>query len=165
MPGSLRPLLLLYPLLQEHSLLVRWQEVELRVSFFAPAAACCSATVTSSAGRCHIAAYLKCGVGAVRIGPPHSPAAKCGVRSAGSVRARRKVSSGWRCAGATQTLTRLSGEHTYIWTPGRVVRVADRLSDKRSARGKKLLPATAVLSAVASLTVGVGGGCRLRGGG
>ena len=32
-----------------------------------------------------------------------------------------------------------------IWSSGRVVRVADGLSDKRSARAKQLLPAGAVL--------------------
>ena len=38
-----------------------------------------------------------------------------------------------------------TGEYVYIWTPGRVVRVADGLCDKRSKQGKKLLPAGAVL--------------------
>ena len=37
------------------------------------------------------------------------------------------------------------GEKKLIWIPGRVVRVADGLTDKRSARGKKLLPAGALL--------------------
>ena len=75
---------LLSQLLQEHSLLVCRQEVKVRVSFFAPAAACCTATVvTSSAGRRHTAANLKCGVGAERIGIPHSLAAKCEVRVRG----------------------------------------------------------------------------------
>ena len=37
------------------------------------------------------------------------------------------------------------GEKKLIWVPGRVVRVADGLTDKRSARGKKLLPAGALL--------------------
>ena len=32
-----------------------------------------------------------------------------------------------------------------IWTTGRVVRVADGLTDKRSSRGKKVLPAGMVL--------------------
>ena len=38
-----------------------------------------------------------------------------------------------------------TGEYVYIWTPGRVVRVADGLNDKKSKQGKKLLPAGAVL--------------------
>ena len=38
-----------------------------------------------------------------------------------------------------------TGQYMYIWTPGRVVRVADGLNDKRSKQGKKLLPAGAVL--------------------
>ena len=38
-----------------------------------------------------------------------------------------------------------TGEYMYIWTPGRVVRVADGLSDKKTKRGQKLLPAGAVL--------------------
>ena len=32
-----------------------------------------------------------------------------------------------------------------IWTPGRVARVADGLTDKRSARARKILPADALL--------------------
>ena len=35
-----------------------------------------------------------------------------------------------------------TGEYIYIWSPGKVVRVADGLTDKT---GKKLLPAGAVL--------------------
>ena len=38
-----------------------------------------------------------------------------------------------------------TGEYVYIWSPGKVVRVADGLADKRTALGKKLLPAGAVL--------------------
>ena len=38
-----------------------------------------------------------------------------------------------------------TGEYIYIWSPGKVVRVADGLTDKKSAMGKKLLPAGAVL--------------------
>ena len=38
-----------------------------------------------------------------------------------------------------------TGEYEYIWSPGKVVRVADGCSDKKTARGKKLLPAGAVL--------------------
>ena len=38
-----------------------------------------------------------------------------------------------------------TGEYQYIWSPGKVVRVADGCTDKRTARGKKLLPAGAVL--------------------
>ena len=37
------------------------------------------------------------------------------------------------------------GEKKLIWIPGRVVRVADGLTDKKSVRGKKLLPAGALL--------------------
>ena len=32
-----------------------------------------------------------------------------------------------------------------IWTTGRVVRIADGLTDKKSSRAKKILPAGAVL--------------------
>ena len=38
-----------------------------------------------------------------------------------------------------------SGEAVLIWTPGRVARVADGLTDKRSARARKILPAGALL--------------------
>ena len=38
-----------------------------------------------------------------------------------------------------------TGEYVYIWSPGKVVRVADGLADKRTTLGKKLLPAGAVL--------------------
>lgn len=38
-----------------------------------------------------------------------------------------------------------NGEATLIWAPGRIVRVADGLTNTRSARGKKILPAGAVL--------------------
>ena len=38
-----------------------------------------------------------------------------------------------------------TGTYIYIWTPGRVVRVADGLNDMRSKQGKKLMPAGAVL--------------------
>ena len=33
----------------------------------------------------------------------------------------------------------------FVWSPGRVARVADGLTDKRSARAKKILPAGALL--------------------
>ena len=36
-------------------------------------------------------------------------------------------------------------KYVYIWTPGRVVRVADGLNDMRTKQGKKLMPAGAVL--------------------
>ena len=39
----------------------------------------------------------------------------------------------------------VTGQYMYIWTPGRVVRVVDGLSDKKTKRGQKLLPAGAVL--------------------
>ena len=38
-----------------------------------------------------------------------------------------------------------TGEYIYIWSPGKVVRVADGLTDKTTKMGKKLLPAGAVL--------------------
>jgi len=38
-----------------------------------------------------------------------------------------------------------TGEPEYIWTTGKVVRVADGLADQRSARAKKILPAGARL--------------------
>ena len=38
-----------------------------------------------------------------------------------------------------------NGEYIYIWSPGKVVRVADGLTDKTTKMGKKLLPAGAVL--------------------
>ena len=38
-----------------------------------------------------------------------------------------------------------TGEAVLIWTPGRVERVADGLSDTRSARAQKILPAGALL--------------------
>ena len=38
-----------------------------------------------------------------------------------------------------------TGEYEYIWSPGKVVRVADGLTDKKTKRGKALLPAGAVL--------------------
>ena len=38
-----------------------------------------------------------------------------------------------------------TGKPTLIWSPGTVKRVADGLSDKRSARARKVLPAGAVL--------------------
>ena len=38
-----------------------------------------------------------------------------------------------------------TGEPEYIWSTGKVVRVADGLADKRSARAKKILPAGALL--------------------
>ena len=38
-----------------------------------------------------------------------------------------------------------TGEEVLIWMPGKVVRVADGLSDKRSARARKILPAGALL--------------------
>ena len=38
-----------------------------------------------------------------------------------------------------------TGEPILIWSTGRVARVADGLTDKKSARGKKLLPAGMVL--------------------
>ena len=37
------------------------------------------------------------------------------------------------------------GEKKLIWATGRVVRIADGLTDKRSKRAQKLLPAGAVL--------------------
>ena len=40
---------------------------------------------------------------------------------------------------------RQTGEYIYIWSPGKVVRVADGLTDKTTKMGKKLLPAGAVL--------------------
>ena len=41
--------------------------------------------------------------------------------------------------------TRPDGEYMYIWTPGRVLRVADGLNDTKTKLGKALLPAGAVL--------------------
>ena len=38
-----------------------------------------------------------------------------------------------------------TGEDMLIWMSGKVVRVADGLTDKRSARAKKILPAGALL--------------------
>ena len=38
-----------------------------------------------------------------------------------------------------------TGEPEFIWTTGKVVRVADGLADQRSARAKKILPAGALL--------------------
>ena len=38
-----------------------------------------------------------------------------------------------------------TGEPVYIWSSGRVVRVADGLADKRSKRAQKILPAGALL--------------------
>lgn len=38
-----------------------------------------------------------------------------------------------------------TGEKVLVWSTGRVARVADGLTDKRSARAKKLLPAGALL--------------------
>ena len=38
-----------------------------------------------------------------------------------------------------------TGEPVLIWSPGRVARVADGLTDKRSARARKILPAGALL--------------------
>ena len=36
-----------------------------------------------------------------------------------------------------------TGKYLYIWTPGRVVRVADGLNDMRTKQGKKLMPVRA----------------------
>jgi hypothetical protein len=38
-----------------------------------------------------------------------------------------------------------TGEPEYIWTTGKVVRVADGLAEQKSARAKKILPAGALL--------------------
>ena len=38
-----------------------------------------------------------------------------------------------------------TGEPMFVWSPGRVARVADGLTDKRSARARKILPAGALL--------------------
>ena len=38
-----------------------------------------------------------------------------------------------------------TGKYIYIWSPGKVVRVADGLADTRTKQGKKLLPAGALL--------------------
>ena len=52
--------------------------------------------------------------------------------------------SGSRCA-AWRYTNKETGEYQYRWSPGKVVRVADGRTDKKTARGKKLLPAGAVL--------------------
>ena len=44
-----------------------------------------------------------------------------------------------------QLCTYAAGEPVLIWSPGRVERVADGLTDTRSARAKKILPAGALL--------------------
>ena len=42
------------------------------------------------------------------------------------------------------TTNKETGEYQYIWSPGKVVRVADGCTDRRTAQGKKLLPAAAL---------------------
>ena len=56
-----------------------------------------------------------------------------------------------------------TAETVYIWTEGRITRVADGLTDTRSARARKILPAGAVLwawDADASPDAGENGGER-----
>ena len=55
----------------------------------------------------------------------------------------------WCCRPGAQVLWRYfekdSNEQHYIWTTGTVKRIADGLTDKRSERAKKILPAGALL--------------------